>query len=160
MLTLKDNNPLTQERLKEYLKYNRDTGIFIWRVGRGGVHVNHPAGTKDKNGYIVIRIDGTGYKAHRLAFLYIEGRFPNKQVDHINRIRHDNKWENLRHSTIRENSENKINNNNFIGVCWRKSDRCWQAYSSLSEEEGRVFIGRYKTHLAACYARWANDVQR
>nr|UVX44468.1 MAG: zinc-binding loop region of homing endonuclease [Bacteriophage sp.] len=65
---------LTQDRLKELLHYNHDTGIFTWvQRASKSVRVGNSAGSKNKSGYIDIRIDKSLHKAHRLAWLYIYG---------------------------------------------------------------------------------------
>ncbi len=82
---------ITQQRLKELLIYDPDSGHFINKVSRGrGGKIGAIAGSPDKDGYIIIGIDRKSYKAHRLAFLYMEGYMPTK-VDHDNRIPYDNK---------------------------------------------------------------------
>lgn len=100
---------LTQEYLKSIILYEPLTGMFIWRYKeacpsfkRGGRISN----CVEKDGYIQIRISGKSFKAHRLAFLYITGEWPKEQVDHINGIRRDNRWCNIRECTPRENMFN------------------------------------------------------
>ena len=84
-------NQLTQERLKELLHYDPETGYFTWKISpNNAVKVGSVAGTS-MNNYIRIIIDHKAYLAHRLAFLYMEGYFPEHEVDHINRIRDDNR---------------------------------------------------------------------
>ena len=143
--------------VKKYLHYNPGTGIFtcIKRMSQR-IPVGCVLGCCDGRGYIQIRLQGTCYKAHRLAFLYMTGKPPPDQIDHINRIRDDNRWCNLRLATRRENNENRINNNKFVGVRWCKQYSKWRAYSS--KERGKaLYLGRFNTHLAACYARHAHD---
>ena len=69
---------LTEERLKEVLSYNAmDSGIFTWKIAKArSIKVGDIAGADDGAGYIQIQIDGTLYKAHRLAWLYVYGKFP------------------------------------------------------------------------------------
>jgi len=146
---------ITQDGLKKLLVYNKGTGDFIWllspspKVKRGDI-----AGHLDNRGYVRIRIKGKRYQAHSLAFLYVEGFLPD-MVDHKNRIRNDNVWENLRKANALLNNQNRNNNNKFIGVCWCSLRKKWRAYSSATPV--RKELGRYETHLAACYARWAHD---
>ncbi len=146
---------ITQKRLKEVLDYNQETGVFTWvkspRNGRNGME----AGNINKaNGYRYIRIDGCTRLAHRLAFLYVEGEMPPDQVDHINRNSLDNRWCNLKHSTQVENQNNKDNNALFSGVCWSTNNGKWKS-SGIANKGNRKFLGYFKTHLAACYARHA-----
>lgn len=101
---------ITQERLKQLLNYDPETGIFErnrWVGRRGKVHGIRKLGTQHE-GYIRIRLDGVKYMAHRLAWLYVYGEFPEKQIDHINHDKSDNRICNLREATQIENSQNKI----------------------------------------------------
>jgi hypothetical protein len=109
---------ITQQKLKELLNYNQDTGIFTWnkrlssRAGIGDV-----AGCKNIKGYIYIGIDKVCYKAHRLAWLYVYGYIPKKQIDHINGNPSDNKITNLREVTVYQNALNqKKAKNNTSGI--------------------------------------------
>ena len=85
---------ISQGELKEVLEYNPDTGVFIWRKPNGNrVKVGNVAGNKSVNGYIRIKIKKE-YLAHRLAYLYMIGNFPENDIDHINHIKDDNRWVN------------------------------------------------------------------
>ena len=66
------------------------------------------AGTPDREGYVVIRYAGKGYKAHRLAWLHVYGRWPNGPLDHINRLKNDNRIENLRETDDALNQHNVV----------------------------------------------------
>ena len=146
---------ITQEQLKELLEYDEITGIFIWKIRASSqVYIGDKAGHLDNKGYIRIKIKGKRYQAHTLAFLYIEGFLPDL-IDHKNRIRHDNSWDNLRESTPKLNSGNTICNNIFVGVSWNKSRLRWRAYTCISGK--RKDLGSFKTNLAACYARHSHD---
>jgi hypothetical protein len=101
-------NCITQEKLKEILDYNPDTGIFTWKVSKAKrIKVGSVAGCKNNLGYILIRIDGKIYLAHRLAWLYTHGDFPLNCIDHINQIKDDNRICNLRDVTVSENMQNQ-----------------------------------------------------
>jgi hypothetical protein len=91
--------------IKKYFIYNED-GTFT-RTDR-----RNSTGSFDKDGYLIIKIKGKQYKAHRLVFAYFNNRFPKKEIDHINRDRKDNRIENLREVNRTENVRNttkKIN---------------------------------------------------
>lgn len=98
---------LTLERLKEVLFYNPETGIFIWKKSTDKIKPGKVAGTLTK-GYVAIRIDGTRYFAHRLAWFYIYGQFPSMDIDHINCIKNDNRILNLRNVNAVINAQNVI----------------------------------------------------
>lgn len=78
---------LTQLRLKEKLSYCRDTGLFTRIYKNSNKGVKNIGGTKTKAGYIQICVDKKLYLAHRLAWLYEYGVFPEKQIDHINGVK-------------------------------------------------------------------------
>lgn len=119
---------MTQEELKEYLSYNSETGIFSWLVKTSrGTRVWRPAGTLVSTGYIVIRINNIPYYAHRLAWLYVYGKWPDGLLDHKNQCRSDNKINNLREAT---SSQNQRNRDTGIGVSYNKAARKYRAYTS------------------------------
>jgi hypothetical protein len=102
---------LTQERLKTLITYNPDTGEII-RKSSGKLIT-----TKDAYGYVVVNIDGKNYKGHRLAYLYMLGKWPSNTIDHVNTIRADNKWKNIREASMAEQSHNQTKSkNNISGV--------------------------------------------
>tara|TARA_R110002153_G_scaffold14440_3_gene52387 strand:+ start:1928 stop:2500 length:573 start_codon:yes stop_codon:yes gene_type:complete len=121
---------ITQSRLKEVLAYDSESGVFIWKVSRGNIRAGKVAGTTQKGtGYVRIAIDAGLHSAHRLAFLYMNGDFPENHTDHINGIPDDNRWENLRPVTNAENHRNmakyKNNRSGITGVCWNKRNGKW-----------------------------------
>lgn len=127
-------NILTQERLQELLNYDSATGIFTWikpcsRFSQ--VKPGDQAGCLHVRGYIHIKIDGGAYKAHRLAWLYTHGRWPNPAIDHINRDKADNRLANLRETNQLGNMQNKgiyrNNKSGFAGVCHHKQSGKWMA---------------------------------
>lgn len=114
---------LTQERLHELLAYDPDTGIFTWRKPCSRfsqIKASDPAGSVHSRGYVHIKVEGRAYKAHRLAWLYVYGRWPDPALDHINRIKTDNRIVNLREADQLGNMQNKgIYQNNkagYVGV--------------------------------------------
>jgi hypothetical protein len=114
---------LTQARLKEVLHYDPETGVFRWRIGRPKAAKEAKAGGFSDRGYIVIGIDGVHHRAHRLAWLYVYGTYP-EQIDHENHVRHDNRLCNLRATNNKENHKNiskPLNNTSgVVGVSWCK----------------------------------------
>ena len=88
---------LTQDYLKSILHYDPDTGVFTWlKKLSNNTKVMGVAGTIAQDGYVKIRINSQGYPAHRLAWFYFYGTFPQEQLDHINLNRSDNAIKNLR----------------------------------------------------------------
>lgn len=89
---------LTAERARELLDYDPRTGEFRWKVwnGGGGKAVGDTAGTMTDPGYIKIRIEGQGYFAHRLAWLWMTGSWPERFIIHRDNDKANNAWANLR----------------------------------------------------------------
>ena len=147
---------LTQRELKKVLKYDPETGIFTWRKENCSplcrFKEGFVAGGLDKYGYIVIRINNKGYRSHRLAFLYMNGELPEDSVDHINGVKNDNRWANLRECTYSENNQNQRNPKNsntsgYLGVYWHKRDRKWRA--SIRHLGKNLHIGNFDDPLDA-----------
>lgn len=95
---------LTSESLKLALNYDSKTGLFT-NVENGKLC----GCDSNSHGYISIGVYGKRHLAHRLAWLYVYGEFPKNQIDHINRVKTDNRIENLRDVTSAENLKNREN---------------------------------------------------
>lgn len=108
----------SQERLRELFSYDPDTGIFTRRINRHGGRwmAGTVVGSLTPDGYININVDHTVYRAHRLAWRYMTGEEPADGIDHINGIRHDNRWVNLRESTQQQNLCNTATRKSILGV--------------------------------------------
>jgi hypothetical protein len=122
---------LTQERLQERLLYDENTGEFTWRTPlTKRMKVGQLAGAVKRGGYIRIGLDGKTYAAHRLAWLYKFGRHPGSDLDHINRVKTDNRIANLREVSRAQNNQNagvtKSNSSGSKGVTRHKTGK-WQA---------------------------------
>jgi hypothetical protein len=94
----------------DHVAYCPESGGFTWRFsGRGQTkRAGAPAGRLKPNGYVSLKVNGIEYYAHRLAVYLMTGRFPADQVDHVNGIRNDNRWVNLRLATHKENRRNTV----------------------------------------------------
>lgn len=123
----KVKNPLTHEYLVKRYVYDPETGVFNSR--RLGCAV----GRTDIKGYTELQIKGNKYRGHRLAWFYMEKVWPTLMIDHINGIKADNRWANLRLVTNSQNQQNKrnlVSNNTsgYTGVHWSKQAKRWIAY--------------------------------
>ncbi len=121
---------LTQARLRDLLDYDPRTGVFIWRSNRGGA-AGRLAGTIDTHGYRLIRVDCKLYRSCRLAWLYVTGEWPKYQIDHINMVRDDDSWTNLRLATSSQNNMNRRARagtaSGLKGVSWDSRSGKWVA---------------------------------
>lgn len=147
---------LTQDELKRQLHYNPETGIFTRLVSNSSrVKLGDIAGYLTKNGYIGVKVNDKQHYAHRLAFLYMDGMFPPAEVDHIDCVRDNNAWDNLRHATRSENQRNmeKPSNNTsgYRGVCFNKARAKYQARCNVDGK--MVYLGLYNTPELAYEAR-------
>ena len=138
---------MTQEYLKSLLDYNPETGKFIWKVSKNNrVKCGSEAGAIDFYGYRVIGIDKKRYLAHRLAWLWYYGRWPEDQIDHINHNPDDNRIENLREVSNQENHKNQSlscnNTSGRIGVYWFSKTKRWNAKIQVNGKN--IHLGFFK----------------
>lgn len=144
-------NQLTQKRLLELLSYDPVGGRFAWRdQERASKPVGH-----QHHGYLKISIPGFGgLYAHRLAWLYMTGEWPERFVDHADCNRLNNAWKNLRLATRQQNAANSVrqrrNVANAKGVTKRRDG--YRAFIKVGERN--IHLGDYNTveEAAAAYA--------
>lgn len=149
---------LTHQRLLDVLSYNHETGEFKWKnICCNRVKPYTKAGTFNNNGYILISIDAKKYMAHKLAWFYVHGEYPKSMLDHINRIRDDNRICNLRVATVKQNNENisirSHNTSGYRGVTWHKTAKKWMA--SITHNKKQIYLGLFEdikeaAHTADC----------
>lgn len=150
---------LTYEKLHEILHYDPDTGIFVWKkqVARH-IKVGDIAGC-DAHGYIRIGIYGKLYYAQRLAWMYVHGYFPEKDIDHLDRIRHHNCINNLREASMQcniRNTGNRTDNTSGVkGVSWNKEKNKWQARIAVDGVQKN--LGYFKDFDEAVCARLSGE---
>jgi hypothetical protein len=141
----KDSN-LTAARLRELLHYDHETGLFRYRSSRKGIKFGQSVGHND-NGYIRIKVDHCRHAAHRLAWLYVHGEWPNGLVDHANGNSLDNRICNLRVATDAQSAANtgkKSGNKSGVkGVNWKKQQGKWCARITLDYK--RTHLGYFDT---------------
>lgn len=127
---------LTAQRLRELLNYDPETGVFTNRAPRKKIRVGEAAGTLDKStGYIVLCIDRRHYYGHRLAFLYVTGRWPVQLVDHKDGARTNNRWGNLR------DEPRSINQQNMRHAMPGTASGLLGAFKKRARWESRIRIG-------------------
>lgn len=163
---------LSIEKIRELLDYDPEAGVLIWRerlprkgleridIGWNKRFAGKIAGKNDKAGYIRIKIavgirESYAFASHRIAWAHYFGEWPNGNIDHINRVRSDNRISNLRvlsQDLNMMNTRMRVNNKSGIkGVAWRKQNRKWVAY--ISVRGNRIYLGTFDDRESAAAAR-------
>jgi hypothetical protein len=153
---------LTADQLRAILDYEPDTGLFIWKAlpsaEKKNTWAGRRAGCRKKGAghdYIVIRINYQLYRAHRLAFLWMTGKWPEFEGDHIDGDGTNNQWLNLRDATSSQGKMNtrkrSDNTSGYKGVWFEKRRNHWIA--QIEADGQRIYIGAYPTPEAAKLAR-------
>lgn len=143
----KPESVLDQANLKQHLQYDQETGVFIrLQCKAGQIKPGSIAGKVGNRGYLQIKLLGKMYQAHRLAWLYCYGRFPDDLIDHIDHDTLNNRIDNLRevnangnmHNYIKPNSNNKLG---YLGVsaCGNKLQAEIKTYGK------RKYLGSFNT---------------
>ena len=136
------------------LNYDKDSGVFTWKIQKRRIKIGDIAGHVSRKGYIVITIDGIKYQAHRLAWYLSTGIIPDK-IDHINHIKSDNRLCNLRNVSDSGNQQNKSKQKNNVsgvtGVSW--DNRCKKWVSIISVDNRNIYLGSFSVFSDAVNAR-------
>jgi hypothetical protein len=138
------------ETMKSLLSYNANTGEFMWTDKAPHKVAGKPANAKDSLGYICLRIDGKMYKAHRIAWAFVYGEWPELHIDHINGDPSDNRICNLRevdrHANMQNERKARLNNKSgYLGVCPNGGN--WRA--EIRVDGKKINLGTYKTPVEA-----------
>jgi len=148
---------LDQEELKKLVHYDQETGIMLWKSREETCfqlkawnikHAGKRVGVEDTRGHLRTKLRGykRTYSIHRLAWLYVYGSFPEGQLDHINRIKTDNRIDNLRISDDTLNQHNiemwSNNTSGVKGVHWDKSNKKWMVKIRWRGE--RLYLGSFE----------------
>lgn len=139
------------EKIKSSIDYDPVTGLF----NRKKHGCDWYGGIKHNQGYFSLSINRKKYLAHRVAWLLMTGSWPNKQIDHINGVRSDNRFVNLREVSHSENQQNmkksKSNTSGITGVCFDVRTKKWIAHIGINGKY--VNLGRFNTIFEASEAR-------
>ena len=119
------------EELKEYLSYDKDTGLLTWvKSPSRSMPAGKLAGCLDDEGYKLVRFKGKNYRYARVCYYLYYGSQPAGVVDHINRDRQDNRIDNLRLVTTSQNRTNSegFGRSEYRGVNYRSDRDSWIAF--------------------------------
>lgn len=153
--------PFTQSELKELLSYDSATGRCFWRVAVANqIPVGTEAGTFS-DGYIRIRYKGRVYKRSRLAWFYTHGEWPELDIDHKNRVRDDDRLDNLRRATHDQNMSNrdllKSNKSGVSGVRERPTASGSHWVAEINVQGACHYLGTFKSKDEAVTVRAAAE---
>jgi len=146
------------EAMKRVLRYDPETGEFWWTAEAPTKVAGKLANAKDQRGYVCLKINGKTHKAHRLAWAFVHGEFPERHIDHINGNPSDNRLCNLRLADPSLNMQNQRrarsdSSTGLLGVS--KNGSGWRA--EIRVEGKKVNLGTHKTpelaHLAYVEAK-------
>jgi hypothetical protein len=144
---------LTIDRLKELIAFDPDTGIFRWPANLRNQSAGRQAGTIEKKGYRQIWVDGQRFKAHRLAWFYMTGAWPRRQIDHINGVKDDNRFANLREASNSQNQQNApknaSNTSGYKCVVWLPHIGKWAARVKFPWERSQKDCGYFSNIVDA-----------
>lgn len=149
-------------RLREMFGYDPETGHLTrlsdkhhgrWKAGRR-------VGQIATCGHRKVFVQGTYFYEHRVIYAIVTGEWPEGEIDHINGVRDDNRWENLRPATLRQNQQNlsvrRDSRSGVRGVMLCESGR-WRA--RIKRDGRSIYLGRFDTmeEAAAAFAAAAKE---
>ena len=134
---------ITQARLKELLHYDPLTGLFTWLVQYNSrTVIGSIAGGFDGQGYRRIQLNVKIYRCGRLAFFYMTGQWPNGLIDHKDRDKANDAWNNLREASYSESTHNR---NMPVGESGLRGVR--SVLSNPHRWEARIAVGYHRVSL-------------
>lgn len=156
------NDDMIENRIRELLDYDPETGVFVWKTKRRGKGtIGKPVGFVHPNGYLRICVDYRLYMAHHLAWLFIHGELPTKQIDHIDGDRLNNRASNLRLCNHAQNAGNrKVHRNSKTGVKGVSLIRSTGRFGAWIKVDGKsINLGSFQTieEAGAAYRRKAEE---
>lgn len=142
----------TQEELIDKLHYDPLTGIFRRKTAWGRFSIGERSGFINNQGYRKLSLNGKDYLASRVAFLYMNGTWP-LEMDHKNRVRDDDRWENLREAGRSDNIVNSFSPRNRLGIRGVSQVRSGKYIATVIRNGARMHLGTFLTKEEAKMAR-------
>jgi len=129
---------LTFEEASRIFEYNEETGKLYWkeRVHKR-IRVGQECGRLTDHGYRKVRAYGTEYYVHRIVWLIKTGEWPKNQIDHINHVRDDNRYHNLRDVSCQQN----VHNTYHSGI--HKASRGNTYSANIAVNGRRLYLGNF-----------------
>lgn len=108
-----------------HMRYEEETGKIFWRKARRGRQLSKEAGCLGRtHGYHLVVFNYKTYRRGRLVWFLKTGKWPEKEIDHINRNKTDDRFENLRDVTSAINTRNRgmqsNNTSGLTGIRWHR----------------------------------------
>lgn len=143
---------VSRERYLEAYSYDPITGSLTWKIQSGRRIPGDPVGTKTKWGYFVANLDSIAEFSHNIIWLMQTGEWPGNEVDHENRVKSDNRWDNLRPATRSQQGANCPRAGKYKkGVA--KNAKCSTFQANIKVQGKRIYLGCFKTEDEA-HAAW------
>jgi hypothetical protein len=170
---MKYRNDLTAEYVRECLDYDPETGLFKWKTrplehfkdkrswaAWNTKYANKKTGMTCSTGYLDIRVNNRLYRAHRLAWLIVYGKWPDNQIDHNDGKRDNNKIDNLSDVPHHVNGKNQklriTNTSGHQGVSLRKNNT-WIARITVNNKD--LYLGSFKNIEEAIKVRKSAEIE-
>jgi HNH endonuclease len=149
--------------LRRVFTYNPKTGDLLWKSIPWAPQkistrlVGTRAGYNSTNKYVMLKINKRMYRAHRIIWAVVTGKWPKHYIDHKNGDAFDNRWENLREATHTQNNLNRVPVKSVSGlrrVIWNRDNKTWMA---RIKHKGKLrhlgcFDTKEASYIVACAA--------
>ena len=137
----------SQETLKHLFNYDPETGSLTWKNPNPQARRLKPgdkAGSINSQGYFLVTVNSESFSVHRLIWMFVYGEDPGEfEIDHINRIRDDNRISNLRLVTHSENLQNTVAKGVYL------DKRCKKFVAEIMCQGERIYLGLHNTEQEA-----------
>ena len=134
------------EELHRLFRYDRETGKLYWKISTTNrIKVGDEAGSPHSEGYLRVKIQSKAYFIHRIIYKMCHKVEPPAYLDHINKIKTDNRLENLREIDNGHNVR-RSKNGKGVGIQTGRKKKYRAKFSFNGKEH---FLGRFYTYEEA-----------